>query len=325
MNTQKGHDNHRYWRVKIREVGPNWPIGTSTWLVPPYPPIPLRRLPDFNIHKQALVPNSGRFSYKPAKACIYCGANSYISAGTPAENPLHREHIIPDALGGDIILPQASCHECEGRTSFENTIIVQMFDAVRRNLAIRTKKGNFRKAHFPVTVSHDAREVCVRLHIGDHPTILVLPILIAPRNLVNAEPGSPCLHSLYLCNLNVSDSTLERLRLQNINTPNVDMFLFCQLLAKIAHAYASAELGPGSFASLHKSLIEKRLAKNEASNECFDFIGGNIQNEGPSRQLHELGLGYIRKDSTTYVGVRIRLFAKFNSPSYYVLAGAILR
>jgi uncharacterized Fe-S cluster-containing radical SAM superfamily enzyme len=41
--------------------------------------------------------------FDPIGECIYCGTK---------EGPLSREHIIPFALNGDRILPEASCTAC---------------------------------------------------------------------------------------------------------------------------------------------------------------------------------------------------------------------
>jgi hypothetical protein len=42
--------------------------------------------------------------FPPVKCCIYCGAQ---------DCKLGDEHIIPQALGGNMILPAAACRECE--------------------------------------------------------------------------------------------------------------------------------------------------------------------------------------------------------------------
>jgi hypothetical protein len=52
---------------------------------------------------------------------------------------------------------------------------------------------------------------------------------------------------------------------------------------------------------------------------CSDYIGSLSKDESPSDQLHELS---IHKNSNpNYVTVRIRLFAKLGTPTYYVVVG----
>src|SRR5258705_11293662 len=50
--------------------------------------------------------------FDPVGHCIYCGATKYTQQ---ADRPLGQEHIIAEGMGGTLILPEASCKECEAR------------------------------------------------------------------------------------------------------------------------------------------------------------------------------------------------------------------
>ena len=52
-------------------------------------------------------------AYAPVGRCIYCGATEH----SPGRAKLGDEHIVPEGLGGMMILPEASCGRCEGMTS----------------------------------------------------------------------------------------------------------------------------------------------------------------------------------------------------------------
>lgn len=61
--------------------------------------------------------------YQPVGRCIYCGT---------AEEPLSDEHILPFALGGNLILPKASCETHRKTTQrIERTCATKMFGAYR--------------------------------------------------------------------------------------------------------------------------------------------------------------------------------------------------
>gem|GEM_PF-1646012 len=68
-------------------------------------------------------------SYRPVGRCIYCGSPEW-SAGQVRK--LGDEHIIPEGLGGKLLLPEASCKDCEGLTSkFELEWLRSAFYTVR--------------------------------------------------------------------------------------------------------------------------------------------------------------------------------------------------
>jgi 5-methylcytosine-specific restriction endonuclease McrA len=56
------------------------------------------------------IPFNSRHLYAAADKCIYCGA--LVSDGK-----LGDEHIIPTSFGGNLILPRASCRNCERITT----------------------------------------------------------------------------------------------------------------------------------------------------------------------------------------------------------------
>jgi hypothetical protein len=59
--------------------------------------------------------------YAPAGFCIYCGARGPSVA-------LGQEHIVPKGLGGTLILPDASCRDCEKITgAIEQQCLRRMF------------------------------------------------------------------------------------------------------------------------------------------------------------------------------------------------------
>jgi hypothetical protein len=89
------------------------------------------------------------------------------------------------------------------------------------------------------------------------------------------------------------------------------------MLAKIAHAFATAELGLGAFRPLLLDTID-----GTASNPTL-YVGGVPGDEPDGEDRHELTLQFIDKASEWFVGVRIRLFADLGFPTYYCVAGTV--
>lgn len=91
---------------------------------------------------------------------------------------------------------------------------------------------------------------------------------------------------------------------------------FCLMLAKIAHAFAVAELGCEGFEPMLQNVILRQDLSDRAK-----FIGGLKYTEAPTDDLHEIRLDRHVCDRPDLVSVRIRLLAKLGTPTYYVVAG----
>jgi hypothetical protein len=90
---------------------------------------------------------------------------------------------------------------------------------------------------------------------------------------------------------------------------------FCQMLAKIGHAFAVAELGIDSF----RPFLIPYIVRSELS-DCDKYIGGRGEDEMVSSELHELSLIAGGSDHE-FVVVRIRLLAKLGTPTYFLVVG----
>jgi hypothetical protein len=90
---------------------------------------------------------------------------------------------------------------------------------------------------------------------------------------------------------------------------------FCLTLAKIAHAFTSAELGRERFTPFLTNMIGQRDLSSRA-----EFIGGGEGNEAPLPELHQVEFDKTSA-SNDLVIVRIRLLAILGTPTYSVVAG----
>ncbi len=88
------------------------------------------------------------------------------------------------------------------------------------------------------------------------------------------------------------------------------------MLAKIAHSYTYAELGPDGFIPVLSTFV---LGSQPRS---WQFIGSGIGIEPLSENLHDLAREVrTLKDGRKVIVVRIRLFAQYSVPTHYVVSG----
>ncbi|MBL7153129.1 MAG: hypothetical protein ISS79_05395 [Phycisphaerae bacterium] len=89
---------------------------------------------------------------------------------------------------------------------------------------------------------------------------------------------------------------------------------FCQMLAKIAFSFAVGELGFEGF----KPLLLPHILRKEL-HDADNFIGCLDETEKATKNLHEISV--VDMGNKKLVVVRIRLLAKIETPTYYVVAG----
>ncbi len=74
----------------------------------------------------------------PQGRCIYCGDPHYRQAN---DRKLGEEHVIAEALGGNLIIEEAACQQCERRINdFEQPILKTILYAPRVHLGIRRER-----------------------------------------------------------------------------------------------------------------------------------------------------------------------------------------
>ncbi|UTD27522.1 HNH endonuclease [Bradyrhizobium sp. WD16] len=125
-------------------------------------------------HTIAFPAQKKKVRLKPLGCCAYCG-RSQDEHGKPLV--LTSEHIIAEALGCGIEVPEASCSDCQRVTSeFESSVTEEMFAPVRRSFSLKGKSGILQKQNFPLDVGTTVTNL-VMLAEQHHPTLLTLPQL----------------------------------------------------------------------------------------------------------------------------------------------------
>jgi hypothetical protein len=92
---------------------------------------------------------------------------------------------------------------------------------------------------------------------------------------------------------------------------------FCLLLAKIAHAFVTAELGADAF----NPCLSEMIKTGDTSN-ALRYVGGLMKAEPITDRLHEVTLAPTHPLRPNLVVVRIRLFACLEAPTYFVVVGS---
>lgn len=252
--------------------------------------------------------------YAPVGRCIYS------RDGASHSKPYDIEHIIPLSMGGRRELPQASCRACARCINrFETRFFRGTMETAREHLGLRGRQKIRHRDRLPVTLL-DGRTVSVPMEV--HPSALFFPKLAPPGFMMGMDPSNNIEWSMTVGVAPMSDD-LHR-RAARIGAPinmtrGIDALDCYRQIAKIAHAFAVAELGLGGVASLLLNLIhgqEPMLAGYS--------VGSDPTIEPPSDKLHEIGFHPVEAaaDGQKFVGVRLRLFAFMKgSPTHYVLVG----
>ena len=253
--------------------------------------------------------------FDPVGQCIYCGARPPI--------PLTKEHVVPQGLGGGLILPRASCEICRQITQkIEESCLRKMLLPYRLRFDLVQREHEIKKAMEVMVESETAIETKVIPRISG-PHYLLLPALEQPPGLLIGQPaGAPMPYHLQFA------GNAEQLRelpgLVGANRvhfkAHVDVGSYIRMIAKIAHSFAVGQIGIDGFnADLRQFILGQDF--NMAS-----FLIGCSTVDLPIRSdalSHQVGLGILPWGPIQFVRVRVRLFARHNSPAYDVIVGRL--
>src|SRR5947209_1494414 len=120
--------------------------------------------------------------YPPVGRCIYCGSDG-------GSDGLSDEHLIPYSLGGDAVLPKASCKACATETSkIELYLARHIFREFRSHIGAPSRKKSL-PATLMANVSVDEEQDTREFLAADHPFSLRLPIWDYPGIMRQAQPS----------------------------------------------------------------------------------------------------------------------------------------
>jgi hypothetical protein len=244
--------------------------------------------------------------YAPIKRCIYCGKSGLTIKLTD-------EHILAYALGGDAILPEASCIECAKITNEVETYCANyIFRAVRVLHRTHRRKRNRQSISGPRPMATS------RQRAG----LLILPSF-DPPGIVLGRAASDSFSGTMIHTWQI---TRDRRAQGWRGVPasfgsDMNLITFGRMIAKVAHCTAVAHYGIGSFRPwLIPAILDGAsipFLVGCATERLPDAVGIKTWARPEIRRIPRRG----RKQ---YVAVFFRLYAYIGTPTYTAIAGEFI-
>ena len=265
--------------------------------------------------------------FTPVGRCIYCGSTA---------PPLGREHIIALALGGNHILPRASCAVCAKATSSDEQVVVrEMFGSVRSKFDLRGHSRTKPAIDLnPVLTIRDGPSGKLLIDAAHLPTFAIGAQLPPPgiwsdAPLSNSNPPMD-LH-VWRASSPIGDwrnAVGRRIEGQvSLSFPvaTLPWGPFNRMLAKIAHGYLQANFRPSTCNALINFLLPDLVLGRVDT--YSHFIGGAEPRPAQPDLLHSLDFVLSRPDRnvsgfdgvTEVLEVEIGLFRFAGLPIYRVV------
>jgi len=253
--------------------------------------------------------------YPPVGRCIYCGRTEGLTD----------EHIVPLALNGAWILPKSTCPRCSKITAqIETAALHKTYLGYRIQKDFRTRRRKQRNAkRIKVTRRSEGKTEVFYDDFKNAPVFLMHMRLQPPTILTNKEPpkGHSAMSMLIATDIRHFVTTQKLASGEFISEYNHKSV--ARMLAKIAHAYACAELGLGRFNPLLPGLI-----LGEVEWVYNYLVGGDYVVNAPHTPLPKLPLMHSLHLTSEKAGsgkrfyvAKIRLFAYEVSPVYTIIVG----
>ncbi|TPL97444.1 HNH endonuclease [Mesorhizobium sp. B2-3-10] len=257
--------------------------------------------------------------YRPVGRCIYCDAGRHSANRAK----LGDEHIIPEAINGALVLPEASCGECEGKINwFEQYCMKQTLGPLRYALGLKTKRPKERPETLPLQLEVGGEWITREVPVEWAPVALLLPVFDPPEILFEREPTRTNIYTETFKIVNFATGDMGKLREEFGATKSRSYQAslrgdrFGLLLAKIAHAYATAERAD---IDNFNPVLPDIILRDPAAPPLPYLVGGIKKLLPESTSFNELGLARGEtKYGVTWI-VPIRLFGSLGAPTYQVV------
>lgn len=254
---------------------------------------------------QALVPAK---KFAAVDRCIYCGATG---------DALTNEHIIPFFLGGRLVLPRASCRDCEKITKkFEGKCARKMLGKFSIRTGLPTQNPKKRPATLPIEeldASGLGREK--QIPVIDYPRFLMMPVFPLPSLIAmhNDRTDGYAWVSMNKADFLKVRSTHAKSGRAKLDIPVQE---FMRMLAKIGHAFAAAELGSEFFSKWTPLLCDYIKA---GIGDVRDFVGNDRGKLSSTNLLNNVTLHTAANNNFEYLVASVRIFGNLDAPQYLVV------
>ncbi len=261
--------------------------------------------------------------YAPVGLCIYCGATEWSAQ---QQRKLGDEHIIPEGLGGALILPEASCRACEAITS-----AVELEWLRGSYYTARVQKGLGKKKKrpprfLPLQVLRDGQMTWESISIEKYPAMVATLLFDEPTILSDLVPVEKALSGgVAVGTLPTFGQLLKPYLDQGTVTfvpprSGATSVHLGRMLAKIAHSYAVAELGITGFSPFLVDIISGADIRH-----LSHYVGGTREVPPASDKGYEINLTTVASAGPLpYLVVKIRILSDVGGmPEYWVVVGEL--
>lgn len=252
--------------------------------------------------------------FTPVGHCIFCGS---------ADHVLTDEHIIPLALNGNLILPEASCHACADITKkFEQTVARLIYGPFRLKHGFRTRRKKDRPSTLPVySLDNQGNEKKIEISLNQYPNIYLTVDAPPPGILIGNAPSNR--NPELTLGLRGDPIDLKR----SMDSLSIDQIItrhkfewgaFFQQLAKIGHTFAYAIMRGKCYDPFLPDII---LGK---SLHLSHYVGGvNQETKREQGTTNDLTLSVVCRPSGDYLVAGVQLLGAGVLPPYQVVVGQI--
>jgi hypothetical protein len=227
-------------------------------------------------------------------------------------------------LGGRLVLPEASCRSCEQITSqVELDWLRSTFYAARVQKGFGKKKKRVPRT-LPLEVTIKGKSIIKAIPIEKYPALVVTLLFDTPEVLLDIKPVEKLLTGGVAAGIlpTFGDLMKEYLAQGSVTfkppRSSATSTQLGRLLAKIAHAYAVAELGLDGFSPVLLPIILGSDVKYLAH-----YVGGSREIPQRLPVHYSLNLSSVRSlGGTTFLLVSVRIFSDIQGiPMYKVVVG----
>jgi hypothetical protein len=252
---------------------------------------------------------------QPAGECIYCGCTVGLSD----------EHVIPYGLGGDYVLPLASCKQCAATTSRDELKVMRGFMSDARLVAGLPTR---RKKQRPTIKSHEFYDQektrkMVQLGIPDSIGFLHLPVLEEGSYMSRNSPSKGA-RIRGLETIKFGGDVLGCLQANGATEfkeqVKIDVNAFIRMLAKIAYGYFVSQRG--LFPREESPALASAMGQidNPSNWICSHYLPLPANS---AAGLHAMMMmDYPRSDGMVVNVVRVALFRNSGACNYEVVVRA---
>jgi hypothetical protein len=257
--------------------------------------------------------------FDPIGHCVYCLRDDL---------PLSREHIVPFALNGKLILPRASCTPCARTTGhqLERSVLRNTFLNIRARIGMKTRNPANRPLTFPAEIEYaDGRKESKNVPISEWPAYTwILPQFAFPPRALSLSPFDA---NAGFVTMRVNG--MRKFDFLKIGGPgtrvtvysdSIHLAYFCRVLAKIAHCFAYGLLGKDGF---EPCLVPFILSKKGCTlDDCTFFIGADSEPTEAEASTVTAKLDERQgADGQAWLCATVQILGYAGAPSYVVVVG----